>query len=66
MSKTSVAIRPHSVGTPSDTHPGIAWWNSLPEPERRNWLAMAGTACVADAWKLRCQLMAGIHGRKAA
>jgi len=45
--------------------PGIAWWNRLPESERRDWLRCVGTGRVADAWQLRCELVAGIHGKPA-
>jgi hypothetical protein len=65
MGNSSVAIRPRPVDAPA-IHPGIAWWNSITQDDRRDWLAMAGSACPADAWKLRCQLMRGIHGRAAA
>ena len=45
--------------------PGIAWWNRLPESERRDWLRCVGTGRVADVWQLRCELVAGIHGKAA-
>ena len=68
MSRTIVPVRPRSVGAgvcTTDTpahHTGVRWWNSLSEPERRDWLTLAGSACPADAWTLRCQLARGIHG----
>lgn len=30
---------------------GMQWWNSLPEAERTTWLARAGSAVPADAWR---------------
>jgi len=44
---------------------GIRWWNSLTREDRRDWLAIANSATPADAYRLRCQLMRGIHGRAA-
>ena len=30
---------------------GMAWWNLLPEHDRRRWMSRAGdTGCAADAW----------------
>ncbi|BCH04936.1 hypothetical protein MesoLj131b_69350 (plasmid) [Mesorhizobium sp. 131-2-5] len=29
---------------------GMAWWNSLSEPDRAAWLTRAGSARPADAW----------------
>lgn len=34
-----------------DAQAGMAWWNSLPPPERLRWLNLAGSASPADAWK---------------
>jgi len=65
MSNTSLAVRPRSVDASPETHPGVAWWNSLTREDRRDWLAMANSAIPADAYRLRCQLMRGIHGRAA-
>jgi len=66
MSNSSVAIRPRSVDASPEHHPGIAWWNSLSREDRRDWLTMANSACPADAWKLRNQLMRAIHPEEAA
>ncbi|WP_006746266.1 hypothetical protein [Thioalkalivibrio paradoxus] len=66
MSTASLAVRPRSVDASPEAHPGIRWWNSLPESERKDWLKLANSAVPADAWKLRNQLMTGIHGRDAA
>jgi len=60
MPANSVSIRPED-----DIRRAVAWWNNLHESERRNWLVMANSAVPADAWKLRCALIAGIHGRAA-
>ena len=35
--------------TPDETA-GMAWWNSLTEADRADWLARAGSAVPADAW----------------
>ena len=32
-------------------HPGVQWWNSLSEADRRLWLALALTAVPAVAWE---------------
>jgi hypothetical protein len=34
----------------ADERAGMAWWNSLSEPRRGDWLLMAGSAKAADAW----------------
>ena len=33
-----------------DEQAGIAWWNSLTEASRAEWLRIAGSAKPADAW----------------
>jgi hypothetical protein len=36
----------------NDDELGIAWFNSLTEPERRKWLELAGTGRPVDAWEV--------------
>lgn len=35
-----------------DDAAGMAWWNALPERDRKHWLRAAGSAVAADAWAL--------------
>lgn len=39
---------------------GMAWWNALPEADRRFWLLAAGTATPATAWQHYKQLTADL------
>jgi hypothetical protein len=34
----------------ADELAGMAWWNGMPEAERKRALAAAGTAIAAEAW----------------
>jgi hypothetical protein len=34
-----------------DTEAGMAWFNGLTRAERAHWLALAGSAVPADAWR---------------
>lgn len=40
-----------TAGEADDARAGIAWWNSLQPAERGEWLAIAGSAVPADAWR---------------
>ncbi len=42
------AVRPL---IPQDAELGIAWWNRIGAVERARWLAVAGSAVPADAWR---------------
>lgn len=34
-----------------DEQAGMDWWNALSEQDRGFWLALAGSATPADAWR---------------
>jgi hypothetical protein len=34
----------------ADELAGVAWWNSLSEPRRADWLRLADSTKPADAW----------------
>jgi len=34
----------------ADDLAGVAWWNSLSEPRRADWLRLADSTKPADAW----------------
>jgi hypothetical protein len=34
----------------ADAHRGMAWWNALPEGERRYWLLVTRGGSVAECW----------------
>jgi hypothetical protein len=46
------AQQPPSSVLGADAYEGMAWWNALPERERREWMRRAGdTGVAADAWE---------------
>ena len=50
MDNSPVQTLKDPVAPTQDEQAGMAWWNSLGDLDRAYYLAVAGTAVVAQAW----------------
>lgn len=48
----------------TDAREGMTWWNNLTEEMRRYWLATAGSAVPADAWRAYLASVSSRPGHK--
>lgn len=46
-----VGVGVFPVAWEEDPQQGITWWNAMTEKARAHWLAVAGSAVPADAWR---------------